>query len=465
MITLPIWVFLLMLVLACWSAWSRLFVPSVRWYLRRRVNALIDQVNRRLDVRIRPFQLAKRKILLQRLVYDAEVVKAQEDYVIESNLPRDVVHEKVRRYAQEIVPAFNAYLYYRFGYWLAKKVVQWLYDVRVTFSNEKALLSANTNSTIVFVMNHRSNMDYVLVSFLASQRTTLSYAVGEWARVWPLEALIKSMGAYFVRRNSRNPLYRKVLERYVAMATKEGVCQAMFPEGGLTRDGKLRAAKLGLFDYMLRHFDHDKDPDVLFIPVGINYDRTLEDRTLLKSLDGDAPKTSKWQAAGNTLAFVKRNLGLMWRHQWKNFGHAAVVFGTPISAADYAKSQSVQFHALDRALRFHHITQLSEMIMSEVASVVPVLPLAVLCEVLLASKEPLDRISLKVQALKRSKYLTEAGLTTVVAMENLDGAYDSAIDMLVKRRLVMEEDQCFAANPQEHLLLNYYANSIVHLEK
>ena len=42
------------------------------------------------------------------------------------------------------------------------------------------------DATVIFVMNHRSNMDYVLVTHLASRAGALSYAVGEWARVWPL---------------------------------------------------------------------------------------------------------------------------------------------------------------------------------------------------------------------------------------------------------------------------------------
>ena len=104
-------------------------------------------------------------------------------------------------------------------------------------------------------MNHRSNMDYVLVSFLAAERVALSYAVGEWARIWPLQGLIRAMGAYFVRRNSGDPLYRMVLQRYVQMATEGGVPQAMYPEGGLTTDGRLREPKLGLLDYMLKGFD------------------------------------------------------------------------------------------------------------------------------------------------------------------------------------------------------------------
>lgn len=109
-------------------------------------------------------------------------------------------------------------------------------------------------------------MDYVLVAFLAMERTTLSYAVGEWARIWPLESLIKAMGAFFVRHKSGNPLYRLVLERYINMATREGVCQAVFLEGGLSKDGRLREPKFGLIDYMLRSYDPAGDRDVVFIP-------------------------------------------------------------------------------------------------------------------------------------------------------------------------------------------------------
>jgi len=64
------------------------------------------------------------------------------------------------------------------------------------------------------------------------------------------------MGAYFVRRDSKDELYRRVLERYIAMATEAGVPQALFPEGGLTRDGRMREPRLGVIDYMMRGFSH-----------------------------------------------------------------------------------------------------------------------------------------------------------------------------------------------------------------
>jgi glycerol-3-phosphate O-acyltransferase len=101
----------------------------------------------------------------------------------------------------------------------------------------------------------------------------------------PPRALVRSLG-YFVRRDSRDALYRRVLERYIVMATAGGVTQALYPEGGLSKDGRLREPKLGVLTYMLREFDPQGARDLVFVPVGINYDRTIEDRTLLL---GQAP--------------------------------------------------------------------------------------------------------------------------------------------------------------------------------
>ena len=230
-------------------------------------------------------------------------------------------------YAREIVPAFNAYIYFRVGYALARAFARALYRVRLGYVDDIAHAQVPPDATIVFVMNHRSNMDYVLVAFLAAERTALSYAVGEWARIWPLQQLIRSMGAYFVRRNSNTPLYRRVLARYVHMATEAGVAQAMYPEGGLTRDGKLRPPRLGLVDYALKSFDPQGPRDVVFVPVGINYDRVLEDRTQLRAGDADAPRRGAGFAIKTTLRFAVRNIGQMLRGRWYSFGYACVNFG------------------------------------------------------------------------------------------------------------------------------------------
>jgi hypothetical protein len=209
---------------------------------------------------------------------------------------------------------------------------------------------------------------------VGTDQAALSYAVGEWARIWPLQQLIRSMGAYFVRRNSRDELYRKVLERYIVMATEAGVTQAVYPEGSLTRDGRMRAPRLGVLDYTVRGFNPEGERDLVFIPLGINYDRTLEDRTLLLGLDENAKKTGTLGAAWNTLAFATHQARLMIKGEWHRFGYACVNFGTPVSMCEFVRERGIDFRKLAKEERYARIAELGDHLMHSVGKLIPVLP-------------------------------------------------------------------------------------------
>src|SRR5579862_5297170 len=90
-VTVPLWLFAVLLVLAGWSALETLLVPSVRWYLRRRLNRVIDELNSRLKIGIQPFQRTRRQVLIDRLVYDPAIVQAAEASARERQMPREVV--------------------------------------------------------------------------------------------------------------------------------------------------------------------------------------------------------------------------------------------------------------------------------------------------------------------------------------------------------------------------------------
>ena len=471
-VTVPLWLFVPIAAFALWSLLDRLLIPSGRWFLRRRLNRLIDRVNRRLDVEIKPFQLTKRQVLIDRLVYDPQVVAAANDYARENNLPREAAMTEVHRYAREIVPTFNAYIYFRVGYSIARAVARFLYRVRLGFADARTLSGVPAGTAVVFVMNHRSNMDYVLVAFLAAERTALSYAVGEWARIWPLQQLIRSMGAYFVRRNSNSPIYRRVLERYVHMATEAGVAQAMYPEGGLSRDGRLREPKLGLFDYMLKSFDPKGANDIVFVPVALNYDRVLEDRTLLRALDGQAPRRGAWFAARTALGFWFRQVGLLLRGRWFRFGYACVNFGAPISARDWLTAHAAvsggDLRGLDKEQRFEIVGRLAQDVMGEIARLVPVLPVSLITTVLLEALDgnegPLDELELKARVAALMADLETRGAKLYVPRGDRDYAFHVGLRMLVLRRMAVESDNSlFSAAATERPLLAYYANAVAHL--
>ena len=463
-ITLPYWLFALLVALAAWSVIAGLFLPSVRWYLRRRASRTLDEVAARLKIRIEPFRLTKRQVLVDRLLYDPQVVDAAEAWAAEQGVSRDVALSKVEEYAREIVPAFNAYFYFRIGYALARGAAKLLYRVRLGSSDEAALAAIPPKSTVVFLMNHRSNMDYILVSFLASERSALSYAVGEWARIWPVEQLVRATGAYFVRRNSKDPLYRKVLGRYVQMATQAGVTQAAYPEGRLSRDGKLGTPRLGLLDYIVRGFEPESERDVAFIPVGINYDRVLEDRTLLLDLAPGAKRAKGLEAMEKTLDYVVKNLQLMALSRWHRFGYAAVSFGAPISLRQYLDERSLHLGKLDKEERFEAVGALGEHLMAAIARSVPVLPVALVASVFARQPERrFTELELKATAAELLGVLKERGACVYLPRRDEDYAVTAGLRVLVMRRAVTDEEGLLRARPEELPLLRYYANSIAHL--
>ena len=460
-VTLPLWLFVLLLVLASWALLDRLLVPGARWYFRRRVNRVIREINTRLNIELPQFKITRRQVLIDRLFHDARVQEAIERECAGKGELRDAVARRVDRYAREIVPAFNAFLYFRLGYWIGKALAKTLYRVRLGYTDTAALAAVNPRSSVVFVMNHRSNMDYVLVAFLAAERVALSYAVGEWARVWPLQQLIRSMGAYFVRRSSGDPLYRLVLQRYVQMAVEAGVPQAVYPEGGLSSDGRLRPPRLGLLDYMLKAFDPGGDRDLVFIPVGINYDRVLEDRTLLRKLDAAAPTRGVFYAVGRTAAFAASHLWLAVTRRWFRFGYACVNFGKPISMREYVARTGTDFRRLGDEARHREVERVGADIMGAIARIIPVLPVSLVATVFLQGRVAgWSELELKSAVHDLIMRLEAAGAHVYVPRGDLDYAIGVGLRMLLLRRIVVEQDGLYRANPADLALLGYYANAI-----
>ncbi|MCF6272384.1 MAG: 1-acyl-sn-glycerol-3-phosphate acyltransferase [Rhodobacteraceae bacterium] len=451
-IEIPVWLAVLAGIFALVALLDKLLIPSVRWYFRKRFEGAVARLNTRLQLQIQPFKLTRRKDLIDRLAHDPEIMQAVATESAKSGEPAEVVAQRARRYAREIVPHFSAFAYFGFAARVARWVSKALYRVRIGLLDEAAMAKINSDSTVVFVMNHRSNMDYVLVTYLAAERSALSYAVGEWARVWPLQGFIRSMGAYFIRRKSHNPLYRSVLSRYVQMATEGGVAQAIFPEGGLSRDGRLGEAKLGLLSYIVKGFDADGLRDVAFVPVGLNYDRVLEDRMLLAA---QGEKKAKFKSGpGAALRFIRHHLWLRITGKYHRFGYACVSFSKPLSLRGYLAGAE--------GTKEEQIAALGKLLMEEIGKVVPVLPVSLIATVMLQAGS-LSRIEAKKAAHQLLKKYTARGVYSHIPREDEDYAVDVGLRMLEMRHILHEKDGAYTINEENRHLLEYYANAIAHL--
>lgn len=452
-IEIPLWALILILAFAVVTVASHFLFPSVRWFFRRRMQKVVAKLNTRLARPIEPFKLARRHDMIQRLIYDPEVAKAVEDYACEENMPQDVAFEAAHRYAREIVPKFSATAYFGFAIRLAKLISRGFYRVRLGAFDEAGLDKIDKDSTVIFVINHRSNMDYILVTWLAAERTSLSYAVGEWARRWPLRTIIKSMGAYFIRRKSRNALYRKVLARYVQMATEGGVTQAMFPEGGLSLTGEVGPPKMGLLNYMVQGFVPGKSRDVVFVPVAINYDMVIEDRVLVAAGIGGHRKFRL------RLRDIARHIA---RHIWQRIsgkfhrlGYASVSFGSPLSLTDFISGMA-RNEARDPTM------PLANEVMHRIRKVVPVLPVPVVAAILLAN-DAIQRTEIETRFATLVNKMEASGAHIHMPRDNMNYAVEVGLRLLLARKLIKLENGAYSVNPDDREILGFYANSIAHL--
>ncbi|MGI9415940.1 MAG: 1-acyl-sn-glycerol-3-phosphate acyltransferase [Hyphomicrobiales bacterium] len=464
-VQLPLWFVFVVVALAVLALINHFFLPGIRWFFRRRVNRVIQDVNDRLRLKLPIFQLTKRQVLIDRLTYDPEVMKLVEQVATERGVTRDGVMAEVVTYAREMVPSFNPVIYFQLGYRVARWFLRSFYWVRLGFAHEKALSQFPENSSVVFVINHRSNMDYMLVTYLASQDTAMSYGAGEWARIWPLRAILRSAGAYILRRNaSDDNLYRKVLERYVQMATEGGVPHAIFAEGRLSRNGMVNPPKLGLMGYIIRTFDPRGARDILFVPVGVNFDRVFEERTLIANAETDFRGRGSIFVLGSTLRFLGREVARKLTGRRHGFGTACASFGKPLSLKDWSAQHKINLSAMDKPAFFAAVETLGSEITERIIKEIPVLAVPLLSMLLLERGSPADATTVLTEADEIVRELRGRGAHIGFEQDGDEPSLKKGLRLMTVRGLVLEDDAgLLSPASDETVLLQYYANSVIQL--
>lgn len=444
------------------------------WATRRYLHGYARRAGRRTvmraRVRIDRYKLRRKAYVIDVLLADADIAEAVHLHVEETGENEADAWRRVHRYLEEIVPFFNILAYYRLGYWVSRAALGLFYKVSVEYERPDPFRGVPRNSAVIYLMNHRSNADYVLVAYVMMGAVSISYAVGEWARAFPLEVLFKSFGSYFIRRRYREPLYHAVLQSYVQLITRNNVTQGIFPEGGLTRDGALRPAKIGLLDYAL---GVARDPEVrarmFVVPVGINYDRVIEDRTLLRELETrqQVPARDRFAQAAGVSRFVLWNLGRLLTRRWRRYGRAAVTIGTPVSVDAWLTRLEAQGSSLfdgPRAERLPKVQHFCDDVLERIGAIIPVTPVPLACAALQSfDADFVSREALLERMSAMRDVLREFNGRVLQADRDIAETFDRAYRMLRMRRVIARTGNGFLILPKGRPLITYYANSIVHL--
>jgi len=428
----------------------------LRWQLLRRARAALLRRARtyasRHGVRVDLFKFGGKQLVREELLNDRALLRAMAAAADAGERPTDV-RERVEQYIDEIVPAFSLTAYFELGMRLARAAIGAVYRPVIVTPPPRL----PENATAVFLINHRSNFDYVVVGWALARQVAISYAVGEWARVFPLDALFKAFGGFFVRRGFPDPLYHAVLRRYLQLITRRGVTQGIFPEGGLTRDGALRSPKAGLLDSLLQLTE---ECELYFVPVGINYDRVLEDEALLAELRGrERPPTAAeklrgalrllwivpWRVAVNALRVAT---GRLQRH-----GYVAVAFGEPIRFRDLPQSREVA--RLPDEQRRARAKEIAVLLMKSIARTIPATPVPLVARAALDLSCDASESELLARVRELRAQLEESGVPLAMGREfdaQRRARAELRDDLARTRELARLEGELLAGEEDEEIL-------------
>ncbi len=463
-IQLPFWLVVAVFILSSLFVALHLIIPGIRWMFRRKVNRVVHDIDDRLRLKLPRFQLTKREVLIDRLTFDLEVMEVAQKVADERGVTYDEVNAEVAAYAREMVPSFNPFIYFRLGYRLARWFIRAFYRVRLGFIHKNSLGAFPNTTSVVFVSNHRSNLDYLLVTYLASQDTAMSYGAGEWARIWPFSLALRSAGAYIVRRNLDDEIYRKMLQRYVQMATVGGVPHGIFIEGQLSRNGMVNDPRLGLIGYITRTLEPDENRDIVFIPIGINYDRVVEERTLVANAETDFRGRGSLFVLGSTMRFIGLEIWRKLTGRRIGFGMACANFGDPISLRTWSKAKNIDFSSVEKPDFFAAVEALGDEIMNRIQEIVPVLAVPLLSTVLLEHEAPVSSETLLAEAKKNALELCAKGAHIGIAKDGIETGLASGLQLMERRGLLKKNEAgLLSAVSEETALLQYYANSTIQL--
>ena len=420
--------------------------------------------------RVDRFKLTRKSFIREMLLADDEIAQAVREHAAENSLSEPETWKRVEAYVDEIVPFFNILTYYRIGLVVARTLLNFFYKVSAEYAGRSSHGTLPKDAIVVYLMNHRSNADYVLVGYVLSGQVAISYAVGEWARTFPLEYIFKSFGAYFIRRKFREKLYHTVLERYVQLITRNGVTQGIFLEGGLSRDGKLGKAKIGLLDYVL---GVARDPEMrkrlYVVPVAINYDRVLEDRSLLRELDAREGRTRppKRVQLVEVLRYLWWNSARLILRRWKRYGRAAVVVGEPFAIAPWMDEQdriTGNLFAIERHERLARVQLLSDTVLEQIGAIIPVTSVTLACAAIQSFDGDFISHRLLITRMREMReVLRELNARVIHREGSVEDIFDRAWRMLSMRRILVRVGDGYSVLPGNRPLVSYYANSISHL--
>ncbi len=251
-----------------------------------------------------------------------DVVRAVEESAADPKTTPEAATAQAEKAFREIAANMNstilAVLYVVVG-WMFRKLFH-----SIDVAGLERVTEYAKRQPVVLVPSHRSYFDFLILSwmFYGQHNVPPHIAARENMAFGPFGYLFRGVGAFFLRKDFDDETYKAVFRSYVSYLVKEGFTQEFFIEGGRSRTGKSMAPRMGMLSWNIEGFIDSGRKDLIFVPVGITYERIIEEGAMVDELEGGK------KAEESMLGLVRARKILQ-----RRFGSVFVNFGEAVSLA------------------------------------------------------------------------------------------------------------------------------------
>ena len=365
----------------------------------------------------------------------------------------------------------------RFSYplvFLARSIVNAFWDriysgIDVREEDIERVRQATREGVCVLVPCHKSHIDYMLLSTVLDKHDIVipHVVAGENLSFFPLGALFRRLGAFFIKRSFKGDRVFPVLfESYLAHLMREGYTVEFFIEGGRSRTGKLLAPRIGVLGLTVEagieaRVGRQNLNEVTWLPVSISYERVAEEAPYARELKGDEKRPeslSEVVRAGRVL--------------FKRYGRVYVRTGEPLRLTEFLAEQPTTWTELDADHRKEALTLLGERILGRIGKAVVALPTGLLALALLAQSEPeIAAGALEARVRRFRALLDAAGAEPSRSLSRYHKAMGDALRRFMREGKVERVADPDAEEPrtarfrvvaEQRITLEYYKNGLLH---
>ena len=389
-----------------------------------------------------------RDVTLRRVLAEIAREKGRAPQSVEREARKDL-REIAARYKPFVVDVLKGLLNF---------VFQRIYDgVDVDAERMKRLVEAGKKGPLILCPCHKSHIDYMILSMICDDYGLQPphVAAGDNLNFWPVGRLLRSGGAFFIRRSFRGDrIYSATMGAYVKRLLQDGFTQEFFIEGGRSRTGKLLPPKFGMLTLEVDAWLTGVKPDAFFAPISLSYEKIVEAGSYQHELLGGEKQKEDAKALLSATKVLR-----------SRYGRITIRADEPISLAQHFRERGVDPKSVTPEEKKKLVQQLGWKIAAGINAAAPLAPTGLVAAVLLSH----DRRALsEAEILERADFLHMAARDGGAqgGKEPLRPLVANTLETLCAdgtlRRHEAGGEKFYAVPEERRIALDYHKNGILH---